>query len=102
MLLPESISVGGISLKIIQDKLKAGEENHGRLNWDERNIGIAPGNRKDMWATLYHEVVHAATHVSGLFWLLGDDTEEAVVRMVEHILIPVIKELHLQEINRNE
>jgi len=52
--------------------------------------------------TLMHEVHHAALGVSGLSNVLNDDNlEEALVRLVEHMVVPIIKEEHKKFIKKS-
>jgi len=96
--IPTKVSIGGTTLEVLVGLEHCGEDNYGRLNWDEKTIGIADTDELNQWSSLYHEVFHAATHVSGLYWALPPELEEAIVRMLEQIALPAIKELVLEEL----
>lgn len=47
-----------------------------------------------LFSTLAHELTHAVLHISGVANLLTEKTEEAIVRSIEHFLLPALAELH--------
>lgn len=88
--LPPNILVGGMEFKIILKEI----EDFGGMDFDNRIIYIRKSlTKEDQLDTLIHEVHHAALGISGLSNILDDDnTEEALVRLVEHMVMPIIKE----------
>ena len=90
--LPSKILVGGMEFKIILKEI----EDFGGMDFDNRIIYIRKSlTKEDQLDTLIHEVHHAALGISGLSNILDDDnTEEALVRLVEHMVMPIIKEEH--------
>ena len=88
--LPSKILIGGIEFKIILKDI----EDFGVMDFDARVICIRESlTNEEKLDTLMHEVHHAALGVSGLSNILNDDnTEEALVRLVEHMVVPIIKE----------
>jgi len=87
--LPSQILVGGIEFKIILKDI----EDFGIMDFDARVIYIRESlTREEQLDTLLHEVHHAALGISGLSNIINDDnTEEALVRLVEHMVVPIIK-----------
>jgi Zn-dependent peptidase ImmA (M78 family) len=96
--LPSQILVGGIEFKIILKDI----EDFGIMDFDARVIYIRESlTREEQLDTLLHEVHHAALGISGLSNIINDDnTEEALVRLVEHMVVPVIKEEYKKFIKR--
>ena len=88
--LPPYILIGGMEFKIILKEI----EDFGGMDFDDRIIYIRKSlTKEDQLDTLIHEVHHAALGISGLSNILDDDnTEEALVRLVEHMVMPIIKE----------
>jgi len=87
--LPSKILIGGIEFKIILKDI----EDFGIMDFDARVIYIRESlTREEQLDTLLHEVHHAALGISGLSNIINDDnTEEALVRLVEHMVVPIIK-----------
>jgi len=96
--LPSKILIGGIEFKIILKDI----EDFGIMDFDARVIYIRESlTREEQLDTLLHEVHHAALGISGLSNIINDDnTEEALVRLVEHMVVPVIKEEYKKFIKR--
>lgn len=96
--LPSKILVGGMEFKIILKDI----EDFGIMDFDARVIYIRESlTREEQLDTLLHEVHHAALGISGLSNIINDDnTEEALVRLVEHMVVPVIKEEYKKFIKR--
>ena len=90
--LPPYILIGGMEFKIILKEI----EDFGIMDFDARVICIRKSlTEEEKLDTLMHEVHHAALGVSGLSNVLNDDNlEEALVRLVEHMVVPIIKEEH--------
>ena len=99
MSLPKSVSVGGLKFKVITDKTKIDDEFFGYFSLEKKEIKVSPDQpMADQWSTLYHEMCHAATHVSGLSYGHSSKDEERLVRMLENILLPAFKRVHLLEL----
>jgi|TARA_R110002020_G_scaffold197900_1_gene398986 Zn-dependent peptidase ImmA (M78 family) len=100
MPLPKSVEVGGVKFRIQRTPKAKGDEDFGEIDTDRRVIYINPSvckTQKAEWLTLKHEVAHAALHVSGIGYVLKHKDEEALVRMLEHIMIPSLEKLTLLE-----
>jgi Zn-dependent peptidase ImmA (M78 family) len=87
--LPPNILVGGMEFKIVFKDT----EDYGAMHFDEKIIYIRKGlTEEEQLDTLIHEVHHAALSISGVSHILDDDnTEEALVRLVEHMVMPIVK-----------
>ena len=96
--LPSKMSIGGMEFKIILKEI----EDFGIMDFDARVICIRKSlTKEEQLDTLMHEVHHAALGVSGLSNVLNDDNlEEALVRLVEHMVVPIIKEEHKKFIKK--
>ena len=87
--LPSNILIGGMEFKIILKEI----EDFGVMDFDARVIYIRKSlTEEDKLDTLMHEVHHAALGLSNV--LNDDNLEEALVRLVEHMVVPIIKEEH--------
>jgi hypothetical protein len=84
-MLPKHLTVAGQKVKIISKEL---DGDHGQYNHDQRTIYLDPSS-KEQFATLLHELVHAALTISGVAEVLGDEKEEAVCRAME-LLAPIL------------
>jgi Zn-dependent peptidase ImmA (M78 family) len=68
---------GPITVTVVAKLQDAGEDLWGVWKLDERAILIQRHrNKKHMWSTLYHELVHAALDDSGLSNMLTDQQQE--------------------------
>lgn len=89
---PESVNILGQVFRIKYVKrLKGGL---GETRNDKRVILIKECSEAEMEATLFHEIIHAVLFISGLSFVIDPDqegAEEAVVRALEHGLMPLIK-----------
>jgi Zn-dependent peptidase ImmA (M78 family) len=96
--LPSKMLIGGMEFKIILKEI----EDFGIMDFDARVICIRKSlTKEEQLDTLMHEVHHAALGVSGLSNILNDDNlEEALVRLVEHMVVPIIKEEHKKFIKK--
>lgn len=90
--LPKTIKIGGVTFKIVVTNQGLDSDDHGAMSWDDKKITLSPQikTKSELKTVLYHEMAHAALAVSGMKWLWSDETEEAVVRMLETLLIPAI------------
>ena len=88
--LPPAITVGGMEFKIIFKDM----ENFGEMDFDKKTICIRKGlTQEEEFDTLIHEVHHASLSISGLSNIIDDEnTEEALVRIVDYLVMPVIKQ----------
>lgn len=94
---PKAVSVMGIPYRIeyapeLRDD--KGEELFADTDGPGRLIRVS--NKQNDTAdkfegTLFHELVHAVFHVTGISEILGDKKEEAVVLALEHGLAPLYK-----------
>ncbi len=69
-------------------------DDYGEMDFDKKIISIRKGlSIEDQLDTLIHEVHHAALGISGLSNILDcENTEEALVRIVDYMVIPIVKE----------
>ena len=93
MKIPKSVRVGGIKVKVIWCDM---DDKWGDFNQDKREIRLSRQlnkKPKDTLLTLVHEMAHASFRLTGLSEVMGDETEEAVVRNIEQIFIPAIRKI---------
>lgn len=84
-----SITVLGQKIRIVRQPL---DDKYGQFDSAKREIHLDPSYpRASVDATLLHEVLHAALHVGGISYALSDEIEEAVVRCIEHALVPLVQ-----------
>jgi len=95
--IPSTITVGGMKFKIEFKEM----DDYGEMDFDKKIISIRKGlSIEDQLDTLIHEVHHAALGISGLSNILDcENTEEALVRIVDYMVIPIVKEEYKKYIN---
>ena len=88
--LPPTITVGGMEFKIVLKDM----EDFGEMDFDKKVIYIRKGlTQEEELDTLIHEVHHAALGISGLSNIMDDEnTEEALVRIVDYLVMPIVKQ----------
>ena len=88
--LPPTITVGGMKFKIVLKDM----EDFGEMDFDKKIINIRKGlTQEEELDTLIHEVHHAALGISGLSNIMDDEnTEEALVRIVDYLVMPIVKQ----------
>ena len=88
--LPPTITVGGMEFKIVLKDM----EDFGEMDFDKRIISIRKGlTQEEELDTLIHEVHHVALGISGLSNIMDDEnTEEALVRIVDYLVMPIVKQ----------
>ncbi len=88
--LPPAITVGGVRFKVVSKEM----DDFGQMDFDDRVISIKKGmSPEEQLDTLIHEAHHAALGVGGLSNIIDcDNTEEALVRIVDYMVIPIVKE----------
>ena len=88
--LPPTITVGGMQFKIVLKDM----EDFGEMDFDKKVIYIRKGlTQEEELDTLIHEVHHVALGISGLSNIMDDEnTEEALVRIVDYLVMPVVKQ----------
>ncbi len=86
---PKSISIAGVPFKI-QYKLI---EDFGACDIDKKLITIRESlSNQETLETILHESLHACLALSGLSYLLNnEDTEEALIRCIDSLYIPIVK-----------
>ena len=88
--IPPTITVGGMKFKIVFKDM----EDYGEMDFDKKIISIRNG--------LSPEDHHAALGVSGLSNILDcENTEEALVRIVDYMVMPVVKQEYKKFLNLN-
>jgi len=95
--LPPTITVGGMKFKIEFKEM----DDYGEMDFDKKIISIRKGlSPEDQLDTLIHECHHAALGISGLSNILDcENTEEALVRIVDYMVIPIVKQEYIKYIN---
>ena len=88
--LPSAIMVGGMQFKIVFKDM----DDFGVMDFDKKIIFIRNGlTEEEQLDTLIHEVHHVALGISGLSNILDcDNTEEALVRIVDYLVMPIVKQ----------
>ena len=69
-------------------------EDFGEMDFDKKIINIRKGlTQEEELDTLIHEVHHVALGISGLSNIMDDEnTEEALVRIVDYLVMPIVKQ----------
>jgi hypothetical protein len=81
-----------IKLEYIDDVQAAEDGISGDFRSDPLKIRIKSGlSEKEQKATLLHEIVHAIFFITGHSFELQDNTEEALVRAIEHGLADIVE-----------
>lgn len=88
--LPSTITVGGMQFKIVLKDM----DDFGEMDFDKKIINIRKGlTQEEELDTLIHEVHHVALGISGLSNIMDDEnTEEALVRIVDYLVMPIVKQ----------
>ena len=86
---PKSISIAGVPFKIQYKPIN----DFGLCDIDKRIITIRQTlTNKETLETILHESLHACLALSGLSYLLNnEDTEEALIRCIDALYIPIVK-----------
>lgn len=96
MLVPVRLPLAGKMVKIeYVDKIVDGE---GHSIWGEsingeNHIRVSrsrPDSAEQVWATIYHELVHVTWDISGATNALDEKTEEMLVHGLDNLLAPII------------
>ena len=83
-----SISIGGQPFQVALEPM----EEWGQFYADSARIAISDQcDPCEFFATLKHEILHAALWVSGATHLLDPKAEEAIVRAIENIALPAFR-----------
>jgi len=86
--LPKSVSIAGISIRIVRADLSE-DEVFGYWSLDRKTITIhKPLSGKRLKETLRHEMLHAALDISGISFSSGPFPDETVVRALELLFFP--------------
>ena len=86
---PKSISIAGVLFKIQYKSIN----DYGLCDVDKKTITIRDSlNNQETLETILHESLHACLAVSGLSYLINnEDTEEALIRCIDSLYIPIVK-----------
>mgnify|MGYP001303679549 CR=1 FL=1 len=86
---PKSISVAGVTFKIQYKPIN----DYGLCDIDKKLITIRDTlTAQETLETILHESLHACLSVSGLSYLINnEDTEEALIRCIDSLFIPIVK-----------
>ena len=86
---PKQVTIAGITFKILYKSMN----DYGDFDIDKKLISIRDNlTNQETLETILHESLHACLAVSGLSYLIdSDETEEALVRCIDHLYIPVIQ-----------
>ena len=86
---PKSISIAGVLFKIHYKQMN----DFGLCDIDKKLITIRDTlTAQETLETILHESLHACLAVSGLSYLLNnEDTEEALIRCIDSLYIPIVK-----------
>ena len=97
--LPPTVMVGGMEFKIVFKDM----EDFGVMDFDKKIISIRNGlTEEEQLDTLIHEIHHIALGISGLSNILDcDNTEEALVRIMDYLVMPIVKQEYKKFINKN-
>lgn len=89
--LPPSIIISGhtVTIKYIDTEDHEGDQ-WGDFNIDKDEIRIWTRGCDDVEEILIHEIMHAVIGYSGLTGVLTDEQEEAICRLVQYQLYPLL------------
>lgn len=87
--IPKTIIILGIEIKIEEDASMPDDE-FGETFIEQRLIKLNPKHRNLYPDTFWHEVFHAILAISGHAYMLDEKQEEAIVRCLEHALVPFL------------
>jgi hypothetical protein len=85
--LPDSLTIGGHDIKVRVGKLRNA---HAEYDTSTYTITVDPEtdpNKVEMY--LFHEIVHACMHISGVEHVIDLKTEEAIAWSLQHLLFPL-------------
>jgi hypothetical protein len=94
--IPDHVMIGGCEFNIEVAHIQSGE--YGLMHFDDRKIVISTiclQKRSVLRATLRHEILHAALHMSGVSFS-DNYEEEVIVRAVENIFFPAWDEFKMK------
>ena len=77
-------------------------DDFGEMDFDKKIINIRKGlTQEEELDTLIHEVHHVALGISGLSNIMDDEnTEEALVRIVDYLVMPIVKQEYKKFLNK--
>tara|TARA_R100000278_G_scaffold38503_1_gene34151 strand:+ start:55 stop:363 length:309 start_codon:yes stop_codon:yes gene_type:complete len=86
---PKTITIAGIPFKIQYKQMN----DYGLCDIDKKVITIRESlSNQETLETILHESLHACLALSGLSYLLNnEDTEEALIRCIDSLYIPIVK-----------
>tara|TARA_R100001198_G_C5198767_1_gene188612 strand:+ start:572 stop:880 length:309 start_codon:yes stop_codon:yes gene_type:complete len=86
---PKTITIAGVPFKIQYKQMN----DYGLCDIDKKVITIRESlSNQETLETILHESLHACLAVSGLSYLLNnEDTEEALIRCIDSLYIPIVK-----------
>lgn len=86
---PKSIAIAGVPFKIQYKPIN----DFGACDVDKKVITIRESlSNQETLETILHESLHACLALSGLSYLLNnEDTEEALIRCIDSLYIPIVK-----------
>ena len=86
---PKTITIAGVPFKIQYKQMN----DYGLCDIDKKVITIRESlSNRETLETILHESLHACLAVSGLSYLLNnEDTEEALIRCIDSLYIPIVK-----------
>lgn len=94
-MLPSEVTVLGHVFKVVPME-NPSDDDYGEMKGEESRIGINISHSlEDQRKTLFHECIHAAFYVSGWSQVLSHNKEEAIVRLIENALWPLINSAFL-------
>lgn len=98
---PKTFTVGPFRYTIVFDRavldrsaVTSGDndERDGETDWDNLVVNIAPGLSPDAAReTIFHEMLHTVTDITGLRFEVGDEKDEQVVRRLSPILLDTLR-----------
>lgn len=88
--IPSQVMIGNRKIRVIVKKLK---QAHAEYDSDDYAVYIDPATlaREDCDSYIFHELVHAALHISGVDNVLDIKQEEAICWALQHLLYPVYR-----------
>ncbi|HAI19120.1 MAG TPA: hypothetical protein DCM10_14475 [Xanthomarina gelatinilytica] len=86
---PKTITIAGVPFKIQYKQMN----DYGLCDIDKKVITIRESlSNQETLETILHEALHACLALSGLSYLINnEDTEEALIRCIDSLYIPIVK-----------
>lgn len=98
-MLPPSVTVLGHHFSVVPME-NPDDHSYGEMDGEGGVIRINTSHGpEDQRRTLFHECIHAAFYVSGWSQVFSTNREEAIVRLIENALWPLVRDTFYYPVN---